>query len=77
VNPQECPHSEYRSKDKKKLHKQKSKKQVNLIERAKKREEKSVVRNLAPDRNSSNVKKTGLKRIKSSTALQTMFKKLK
>jgi hypothetical protein len=36
--------SEIRQKDKKKLKKRKSQNQINLIERAKKRDEKSVVR---------------------------------
>ena len=64
---------------KKNLKKQKSRKQLDLIERSKKHE-KSLGRNLVQkDRSPMNMKKSngqsGLKRIKSSTALLDMLKK--
>ena len=61
------------------MKKQKSKKQLNLIERSKRREDRSVVRPALDREKSPNLmmkrSTAGLKRIKSSTALHTMFKK--
>lgn len=89
IHPQEHPTSEaHRARPKKNLKKVKSKKQLNLIERAKKHHDKSVPRNhpeksghLDKDKSPLNLKKStasnGLKRIKSSTALLSMLKKHK
>jgi len=74
----ESPISDIRTKEKKKLKKKKSQNNVNLIYRAKKREEKSVVRPHL-EKSPLNMKKSavGLKRIKSSTALNNILKKYK
>lgn len=76
----ESPISDIRGKEKKKLKKKKSQNNINLIYRAKKRDEKSVVRpHLEKEKSPSHMKKSasGLKRIKSSTALNHILKKCK
>lgn len=73
--------SDVRVREKKKLRKKKSRNHINLVEPCKRRDDKSVVRLLVEKDRSpgGHLKKSGasLKRIKSSTALQTVIKKYK
>lgn len=77
----DCPVSDVRVKEKKKLRKKKSRNHINLVEPCRRRDDKSVVRLLVEKDRSpgGQLKKSGasLKRIKSSTALQTVIKKYK